>query len=294
VGPWASSDVIPSAESVSRVGFSPDNRRFFYDSLDENLITLYDARSNTILEKFSGRNWVFSPDGKSIAHIRDTNIILRDSVTLRERSVIPLGSPLLRSLAFSSNSRFLALRQSGDAVIIDVKARRQVATLPAALHNSDGPLLFSPDSKTLIEAGGTNGTIRFWNASSWKLTTSLFCSPEKVTSLALSPDGRLLAGSIGDTRILLWDLEGGRAASNPVLQGNSGRITSLSFSPDGRTLASGTFDGPIKLWNVASGQELGTLQGHFTGVYNLAFSPDGQSLISSSYDATIRIWHGRK
>src|SRR5262249_15615578 len=157
------------------------------------------------------------------------------------------------------------------------RARRKIVTLPEGAHETDRPLLFTPDSKTLIEAEGTNGTIHLWNTTSWKLTATLPSGSGVVTSLALSPDGQILASSCGgEPRILLWDLAHRRLAPNPIMEANTGAITSLSFTPDGRTLASGTFDGPIKLWNVAFRQELATLKGHFTILRSLAFSPDGQ------------------
>jgi WD40 repeat protein len=292
VDPRADSEVIPSTELDSLVSYSPDGRRFFYQGLARNLITVYDASSKDVLEKFPGRNLAFAPDGQTLAHLRETNLVLRDALTLREDNVLPLGPSLAGALCFSPDNRFLALRQSNNVLIIETTARRKVATLPeGANRGEDRPLLFSPDSKLLIEAGGDKGAIHLWNTTSWALSATLASGSGNVAALALSPDGRILASRVGgDTKILLWDLRHKRLASDPVLESNTGAVTSLSFSPDGRTLASGTFDGPIKLWNVAGRQELGTLRGHITILRSLAFSPDGQSLISSSYDSTIRIW----
>jgi len=71
-----------------------------------------------------------------------------------------------------------------------------------------------------------------------------------VTSVAFSPDGRLLAsGSWGGTIIRLWDVASGQLVR--TLEGHTSRVHSVAFAPDGHLLASGSGDGTIRLWGVA-------------------------------------------
>jgi WD40 repeat protein len=119
---------------------------------------------------------------------------------------------------------------------------------------------------------------------------------ENVTSIAFSPDGRILASGSMDNTIKLWDVTSGRELrsltghANRVLTGHANRVWSVAFSPGGRTLASGSDDGTINIWDVASGRELGTLDGHANSVVSIAFSPDGRTLASASWDHTIKLW----
>jgi len=111
---------------------------------------------------------------------------------------------------------------------------------------------------------------------------------QPVQSVALSPDGRVLASGSLDHTIKLWNVASGRELR--TLVGHSGGVESVAFSPDGRILASGSWDKTIKLWDVASGQALRILVGHTDGVTTVAFSPDGNSVMSGSWDKTIKVW----
>jgi WD40 repeat protein len=80
---------------------------------------------------------------------------------------------------------------------------------------------------------------------------------KKTTSVAFSPNGRLLAsGASCGTRITLWDLRSGKEVK--TISAHLDGVSSVAFSPDGKTLASGSDNGTIKLWDVDSGKELAT------------------------------------
>lgn len=118
-----------------------------------------------------------------------------------------------------------------------------------------------------------------------------------VWSVAISPDGHVLASGGSDHAIRLWDLVSDHESR--TLTGHGERVNTVAFSPDSRILASGagyvdvpseSADNTIKLWDVASGQVLRTLGGHRDPVLSVAFSPDGRTLASGGDDVRIKLW----
>ena len=108
-----------------------------------------------------------------------------------------------------------------------------------------------------------------------------------VLSIALSPDGELLATGI-DEDIVFWQINEGRPLS--ILPGHKAWVMAVSFSPDSNILASGSNDQTVRLWDVKTGQCLKTLRGHNSRVQSLAFSEDGKMIASGSNDKTVRLW----
>jgi WD40 repeat protein len=103
-----------------------------------------------------------------------------------------------------------------------------------------------------------------------------------VSSVAFSPDGRLLASGSDDQTVILWDVRTGERVR--TLTGHTGPVRSVAFSPDGRLLASGSEDQTVILWDVGTGERVRTLTGHTGPVRSVAFSPDGRLLASGSWD----------
>lgn len=128
-------------------------------------------------------------------------------------------------------------------------------------------------------------------SSSWQCLYTLsgnFGGFRSVNSVAISPDGNILASGNDDKSIILWDLNTYEAIAN--IRGHSQAVKSVAFSPDGQILATASNDRTIKLWNVNTKQEIFTLVGHSHAVKSIAFSPDGKLVASGSWDKTVKIW----
>jgi WD40 repeat protein len=110
-----------------------------------------------------------------------------------------------------------------------------------------------------------------------------------VRSVAISPDGRLVASGFLYEGIKVWEVDSGVPLRS--LRGHTASVNSIAFSPDSQLLASGSRDRTIKLWDVYAGREISTLDAEDCGeVRAVTFSPDGVWLASGSTDSIVRLW----
>lgn len=117
-----------------------------------------------------------------------------------------------------------------------------------------------------------------------------------IKTIAISPDGRLLASGSFDTTIRLWDIS---TPASPTLlgdplTGHSSFVNSLAFSNDGHTLVSAGDDQSILLWDISQPARAALLGEpiveHSAPINSITFSPDGRHFASASDDNTIILW----
>lgn len=113
-----------------------------------------------------------------------------------------------------------------------------------------------------------------------------------ITCLRWKPDsdGRLLALSTTEGRIVIWDVSKGLAVSDKKL--HTCEVWSMAWSPDGTELATGSEDRTTVLWDVKTWERTGVYAGHSMAVtcVDWAETPIGPILATSSDDLTVRTW----
>lgn len=109
-----------------------------------------------------------------------------------------------------------------------------------------------------------------------------------VTSVAISPDGTLLATGADNGVISLWHLADRQLVG--IYQGHRSHIWSLAWSHDGQHLVSASDDATARIWNVATRQPTHILAAHTSGVAYVAVHPDNTLVASSSTDHAVCIW----
>ena len=111
---------------------------------------------------------------------------------------------------------------------------------------------------------------------------------DRVLSVALSPDGKMVASAGDDKTVRLRDVASGKEIRQ--LEGHQYQVHCVAFSPDGKMVASGGEDRTVRLWDVASGKEIRQFLGFGDLVWSVSFSPDGKMLASAGFDRTVRLW----
>lgn len=156
---------------------------------------------------------------------------------------------------------------------------------------------FAPNGST-VAVGGTafvgsvtapEGVLVLRRASDGAKEGSLPTGADEVTSVAFSPDGKLLAdsgvlanGTVLTAMLEVWDPRNGRIAFRQQYATGS-TASAVAFSPDGRLLAiagSGLADeGFLQLWSVSEKAPIATFRsGLDLAANSIAFSPDGKSI----------------
>ena len=112
---------------------------------------------------------------------------------------------------------------------------------------------------------------------------------DAVQSVALSPDGKIIASASDDGTVKLWELEGDKPSPIKEIKDQGGWVRAVVFLSDRQIITAGQ-DKNIKIIDIASGKVVKTLSGHTNLVNNLAIAPASDLLASGSYDNNVNIW----
>ena len=318
---------IGGASSLFQFAISPDGKTLVNKDFEKNIINIWNLDKGEIIKshKIEGSWYKFSPDGKMLLTQNDNKIGLWNTDT---GQLIKFFEDLtaVRSTMFSPDGKTLASSDGQTIKIWSMEAGQQIRLFEGR-SDKIYPVVFSLDGKTLasrsldktikiwnVETGteirtflnnpilvaispngkilatGGNNTIELWDIETGYVIKSLESHIDSIDSVAISPDGNLLASTErGNKYIRLWNLKTGQRTIS--IEGSLTRNNPVTFSPDGKILTSSGYDNIIRFWNVETGQLIKSLEGHTDHVFSVAFSPDGKTLASSSDDKTIKLWN---
>lgn len=318
-------DFAPDGQTLAAATFHFSYASDDADPVSVDQIHLWRVRDGALLLTIDGAGDVidslaFAPDGKSLASASSTNAVVRSwkvsdgALLIASESVFtPAVAPhnyygytsqlwwtpnssLLQQLYGHSEANWsFGISMSGFYSEIlrsfsqSARLRRMSdGTLINSLDHHSGAmeaLAFSPDG-TMLAAGASDGSIRFWRTGDFAPIRSI-AQESEVVSLAFSRDAQYLASSGGDGNIRLWRVSDGVLLYR--LDWQDDPMIDMAFSPDGQILA--TAGNEVQLWRVTDGTWIRTLQDQPDYIYGRAadFSADGKTIAAASW-STLNLW----
>jgi WD40 repeat protein len=265
---------------------SPGDRAKVYPGNDDSIVSL-----------------AFSPDGRMLASQTASNDVRLDLIA---GVVPPVGARPIVYDEHTGSVSTVAFSPGGRSIVFgDSDATVHTADLQTgSIRSRTGTN--AVDWLSFVDGGTLRATARTDNESNGKIlvlenlrtgatTRRLTIRPQIATGLAISPDGRFVAGAGGGNRddaVRIADLR--RASPRLVeLKGKvSAGIPAMAFSPDSHKLALAGLDGAVYVWDIRDLDARPTVL-HMSGGNSadaVAFSRDGRFLAAGGTSGNLHVW----
>ena len=208
--------------------------------------------------------------------------------------IVPCGPTApVSAVAWSPDGHLVAAGGYQEVLIWDVTNGALLKRLGTGqLADTIAAVVFSADGSLLAVAEGVPygaGAVKLLDVASGGVVAA-FVEPQDATlCLALSPDGKWLAGAGVDGVVRVWSMDEKKLAKE--MRGHLGWVRSVAFSPDGKFLASAGHDRAALVWEVGSWNRLSELREN-DPLLGVAFSPDAQFLVlavAGANDKVLRV-----
>lgn len=323
--------LVGHTDRVTSIAIVPDNRTLVSGSEDKTL-KIWDLGTGRLLRSIEGHKGGIN----SLAITPDSRMIVSGGEQ-REIMVWDLKSgALIRSFdCHGTNITALAISPIGDYLITTTENNLKVWNLKtgrflyALLGHGDFLNSIKVTSDNLhVVAGGTKGYVYIWDFQN-RNCESLYKHTDMVTTIATSPDGKLIFSASEDRSIKVWEieseqivraLEGASSQSKPTIhpdpegrqmvqgveetsltkgidnkqlirsiEGHSRGVSTVAITPDNCWVISAAGDRLLQ-WDILNGNLERNLTRYADRVVSLVLTPDGREIISGGWDRTARRW----
>ena len=264
---------------------------------------LADAHTGSHLRTFDRNRAPFaalSPDGTRVLTADPDHIGTWDARTGHGRSA---RLSITLTPITSSDGRWTAI-VTGDGVRLwAARTGRLSLALHRPRHAKRITAMALSGDGTYAAASRTDGTVTVWDTRTRGIIQTI--PNAKLTSLAMSPNGAELVGSLRGARFGRLRDQGKNAsrggmttAAWSVATGERlfaarthEAVNVQRFSPDGQLFVTAGDENAARVWNAHTGRKVAVLRGHTGSLTDAAFSTDGRLVVTGSQDGTARVWN---
>jgi WD40 repeat protein len=253
----------------------------------------------------------FAPDGKALACAIGKEVRLYDIGSETPGRIVASHDFAVTSVAFtrdgsaviSGSHDHTVKRTSLTTGRTEWQAPGHFEQVNSVALSKDAALLATGSSdgrfaNGVLKAGAKcldSGATRLWDARTGRLLRRLGDPAEQIMAVALSPDGRRVAGGGGNPRgsgiVRLWDTATGTQLWSK--EDHTAEVLAIAYAPDGLSIATAGADGLVKLRDPATGAVRQSLAGHAGGATSVAFSADGTLLACGEGHGGTRLWEAK-
>lgn len=226
--------------------------------------------------------------GKTLLCASEREIVAWDTVSGTRQKTLALQAGTFAHAVLTPDARTLVAATSSGRVLL-------INTSTAAATPLDRPvravvaLAAAPDGK-VVACADESGSVVVCNLQTRRIEARFVPDEAHLPrAMTFSPDGRLIAVSLGRSGVLVWDRDTNQRRVH--FRPSPLNACALAFSPDSRGLALGTASGSILMFDLVAEQTGPPLRGHAGQIQHMLFLP-GQQLVTAGTDTVARLWRG--
>ncbi len=213
------------------------------------------------------------------------------------KAVAAAAEKPVRWLAYSADGKQIA--SAGENNLVRTWNSDTGVPIESYAGHSAAPQVAAITPAGVLSAAADGGIILWQAAPSFTLERTIgnvddvATFGDRVTALAFSPDGKLLATGGGepsrDGELKIFNPAEGTLVKE-IPEAHSDTVFGLEFSPDATYLASSAADRFVKVFKVADAKLARSFEGHTHHVLDVTWKSDAKVLASAGADNVIKVW----